>query len=333
MGIKGLTPLIKQYSPESIETVNLHTLTGKTIAIDASLFMYKMLINVRKSDKSYFTSQDGKVVSHITGIFYKTVNYLAVNITPIFVFDGKPPENKGGVLKSRNDKVASAKLAMENTELTTEQKNQLEKKTVRLTRQHVDDIKQLLDYMGVSYVQANGEAEAYASEMCRQGMVDYVVTEDMDTMTFGCPRMIRTCLDRSIKRSDVISVIHLDRLLQGFEMSYEQFVDMCILCGCDYCESLPRVGNKTAYNVIKKYGSIEAVLPHLKTSVPEDYETKYTEARHLFTMYRDTLDMQQLTIHHSPRKFEELFEYLTKTCGMSELRVQNGIKKIQQGYK
>ena len=69
----------------------------------------------------------------------------------------------------RNDKVASAKLAMENTELTTEQKNQLEKQTVRLTRQHVDDIKQLLDYMGVSYVQANGEAEAYASEMCRQG--------------------------------------------------------------------------------------------------------------------------------------------------------------------
>ena len=332
MGIKGLTPLIKQYSPESIETVNLHTLSGKTIAIDASLFMYKMLINVRKSDKSYFTSQDGKVVSHITGIFYKTVNYLAVNITPIFVFDGKPPENKGGVLKSRNDKVASAKLAMENTELTTEQKNQLEKQTVRLTRQHVDDIKQLLDYMGVSYVQANGEAEAYASEMCRQGMVDYVVTEDMDTLTFGCHKMIRTCLDRSIKRSDVISVIHLDRVLQDFEMNYKQFVDMCILCGCDYCESLPRVGNKTAYNLIKKHGSIEAVLPHLKT-VTDDYETKYKQARHLFTMYRDTLDMQQLTIHHSPRKFEELFEYLTKTCSMSELRVQNGIKKIQQGYK
>ena len=49
-------------SLKSIETVNLHTLSGKTIAIDASLFMYKMLINVRKSDKSYFTSQDGKVV-------------------------------------------------------------------------------------------------------------------------------------------------------------------------------------------------------------------------------------------------------------------------------
>ena len=40
-------------------------------AIDASLFMYKMLINMRRSDQSYFTSEQGKVVSHITGIFTK----------------------------------------------------------------------------------------------------------------------------------------------------------------------------------------------------------------------------------------------------------------------
>ena len=67
-----------------------------------------------------------------------------------------------------------------------------------------------------------------SSEMCRQGMVDYVVTEDMDILAFGCPRMIRTCLDKSISRSDVISVINLDSILENFNLSYEQFVDMCI---------------------------------------------------------------------------------------------------------
>lgn len=332
MGIKGLTPLIKQYSPESIETRNLHSLSGSTIAIDASLFMYKMLINMRTSSNSYFKNQEGKIVSHITGIFYRTTNYLAVNITPIYVFDGKPPESKGGVLKSRNEKVENAKAAMENTELSVEQKNQLEKQTVRLTKEHVDDIKQLLDLMGVSYVQANGEAEAYASEMCRRGMVDYVVTEDMDTLTFGSPKLIRTCLDRNIKRKDVISVLNLDRILQDFKMTYEQFVDMCILCGCDYCENIPRIGNKTAYNLIQKYGSIESIIPTLK-QVPSDYESKYIEARRLFTMYRDTLDLDQLTIHHSARRFDELHLYLTQTCSMSESRVQNAIKKIKQGYK
>ena len=332
MGIKGLTQLIKEHSPDAIQTMNLHNLAGKRVAVDASLFMYKMLINMRTSNKSYLTSQEGKIVSHITGIFYKTANYLAVNITPIYVFDGKPPDSKGDVLQQRNTKVSNAKTALENNDLTEEQKNNLEKQTIRLTKSHVDDIKQLLDLMGVSYVQANGEAEAYASEMCRQGMVDYVVTEDMDTLAFGCPKMIRTCLDKSIKRSDVISIIDLNCILQNFKMTYEEFIDMCILCGCDYCSNIPRVGNKGAFNYIKKHNCIESVLPLVK-NIPEDYETKYKESRRLFKMYHDTLDLQQLSIHHSSWDLDKLYHYLTQTCSMSDKRVQNSIKKMKQSYK
>ena len=335
MGIKGLTQLIKQNSPDAIETTNLHKLSGKKVAIDASLFMYKMLINMRTSKNAYFTNNDGKVISHITGIFYKTSNYLAVNITPIYVFDGKPPQNKQDVLDKRNAKVTNAKECMENTKLTEEEKNNLEKKTVRLTKEYINDIKQLLDLMGVSYVQANGEAEAYASEMCRQGYVDYVVTEDMDTLAFGCPRLIRSCLDKSIKRSDVISIIDLECVLKNFNMNYIQFLDMCILCGCDYCNNIPRIGNKTAFNLIQKHRSIESILSNVSNikNVPEDYEKKYKESRQLFMMYQNKLDMQQLTIHHSERRLDELYNYLTDKCNISEKRVQNTIKKIKKGYK
>ena len=331
MGIKGLTTLIKTSAPSAIQTQNLHHLTGKKVAIDASLFMYKMLINMRTSNQSYLTSKNGKVVSHITGIFYKTANYLALNITPIYVFDGKPPSNKGDTIKARQDRVATSKLAMEQA-TSEEDKNNLEKQTIRLTKEHVDDIKQLLELMGVSYVQAHGEAEAYASEMCRKGMVDYVVTEDMDTLAFGCPRMIRTCLDKSIKRKDIISIIDLDEVLQGFEITYDEFVDLCILCGCDYCENIPRVGNKTAYTLIKKYRSIESILPAVK-NIPDDYETKYKESRDLFKMYHDKLDLQQLSIHHSNWDLEKLYTFLVNDCSMSEKRVHNTFKKMKQGYK
>ncbi len=331
MGIKGLTTLIKTSAPSAIQTQNLHHLTGKKVAIDASLFMYKMLINMRTSNQSYLTSKNGKVVSHITGIFYKTANYLALNITPIYVFDGKPPSNKGDTIKARQDRVATSKLAMEQA-TSEEDKNNLEKQTIRLTKEHVDDIKQLLELMGVSYVQAHGEAEAYASEMCRKGMVDYVVTEDMDTLAFGCPRMIRTCLDKSIKRKDIISIIDLDAVLQGFELTYDEFVDLCILCGCDYCENIPRVGNKTAYTLIKKHRSIESILPAVK-NIPDDYETKYKESRDLFKMYHDKLDIQQLSIHHSNWDLEKLYTFLVNDCSMSEKRVHNTFKKMKQGYK
>jgi flap endonuclease-1 len=333
MGIKGLTQLLKQQSPNSIQTINLYKLSGCRVAVDASLFMYKMLINMRSSDKSYLTSSDGSIVSHIVGIFYKTSNYLALNITPIYVFDGAPPKHKREVIQNRQEKAAHAKLAMTNTELTGEQKNNLEKQSIRLTKQHVDDIKHLLDLMGVSYVQAHGEAEAYASEMCRQKFVDYVVTEDMDTLAFGCPKMIRTCLDPSIKRGyDFISVIDLTKVLSDLNMSYEQFIEMCILCGCDYCANIPRIGNKTAFNLISKHGSIEHSLPHIK-NVPDDYNETYKAARTLFTEYHDTLDMDQLTIHHSSRDLEALYNYLVQSCSMSDQRVQNAIKKIKQGYK
>ena len=231
---------------------------------------------MRGKNESYLKNENGKVISHIAGIFYKTSNYLAVNITPIYVFDGKPPQNKDDTIKSRHDKVKNAKEAMENNTLSEQEKNKLEKQTVRLTKEYVDDIKYLLTLMGVSYVQADGEAEAYASEMCRKGIVDYVVTEDMDTLAFGCPKMIRTCLDKSIKRSDIISIIDLETILSKFEMNYVEFVDMCILCGCDYCSSLPRVGNKTAFNHIKNFKNIEAMLPKVK-ELPDGLETFVSE--------------------------------------------------------
>ena len=98
MGIKSLTKLIKTNSPDSIETSQLHKLSGKKVAIDASLFIYQCLINVRYNGKPLKNNND-KVISHISGIFYKTINYLSMNVIPIYIFDGKPPEKKKILLK------------------------------------------------------------------------------------------------------------------------------------------------------------------------------------------------------------------------------------------
>ena len=68
----------------------------------------------------------------------------------------------------------------------------------------------------------DGEGEALASELCRIGYVDYVMTEDMDTLPFGCPRLIRNCLDRSQKRKDLISIIDLDKVLININKIFER---------------------------------------------------------------------------------------------------------------
>ena len=70
MGIRSLTSLIKQKSPGSIQTTGLYTLQGKRVAIDTSIFLYKSLANVRYNG-DYLRNKDGKIVSHVVGLFHK----------------------------------------------------------------------------------------------------------------------------------------------------------------------------------------------------------------------------------------------------------------------
>ena len=86
MGIHSLTKLISQKSPNSIQHVNLFTLKGKRIAIDTSIFIYKSLINVRYNG-DYLRNKEGKIMSHIYGLFNKIVILKLYGIEPIFIFD------------------------------------------------------------------------------------------------------------------------------------------------------------------------------------------------------------------------------------------------------
>ena len=121
--------------------------------------------------------------------------------------------------------------------LQQKKKNKYHKASLRLTKEIIDDVKQLLTFMGVSYIHPDAEAEAYASELCRIGYVDYVLTEDMDSLVYGCPRLIRNCLDKSIKRKDIISIINYEPMIQNMGLTDNQFIEFCILCGCDYYDS------------------------------------------------------------------------------------------------
>jgi len=268
MGIKSLTKTIQKESPNSIIHENIYKLSGKRVAVDASLIIYQQLLNNSKG-KLFRTSQ-GKITNHITGLFYKIMNYISLNITLIFVFDGKPPDNKQECIKGRKEKSEKAKeLCVKAT--TEEDKNKYEKASIRVTKEMIDDVKQLLTLMGVSYIHPNGEGEAYASELCRIGYVDYVLSEDMDSLVYGCPRLIRKCVDRSLKRKDIVSIFHYQQIIQDIELTEDQFIEFCILCGCDYCDSVPKIGNITALKLFKKYGNIEEIVKNTKYAFPENY--------------------------------------------------------------
>ncbi len=326
MGIKNLTQLIKKHSPDSIEHVGLYTMKDKRVAIDTSIFLYKSLINVRYQG-DYLRNKNGKIISHIQGLYYKTNQYLSFGITPIYIFDGKPPVEKSECIQERNKKVQANKEKMEQTDNITE-KNNLEKGTVRITKEYIDDLKKLFHLMGISYIHAEGEAEAYASELCRIGYVDAVITEDMDTLAYGCPVLIRNCIDKSIKRPEVITKFNFNKIIEDFKMTHDEFIDMCILCGCDYCPTIPKVGSVRSLQNIQSYKTIENFLESNQLTVSDEFMNKYKVSRDLFKIFKDKIDINELPIHNSKYDSEKLYHYLVHDCSMNEKRIQNSIRKI-----
>ena len=63
--------------------------------------------------------------------------------------------------------------------------------TSRLTREMVDEARELLRLLGLPTVQAPAEGEAQAAHMAQRPAVWAAASKDYDTLLFGAPRLVR----------------------------------------------------------------------------------------------------------------------------------------------
>ncbi|KAF7768339.1 hypothetical protein Agabi119p4_7582 [Agaricus bisporus var. burnettii] len=265
MGIKGLTGLISQHAPAAIREHEIKTLFGRKVAIDASMSIYQFLIAVRQKDGEMLSNDAGETTSHLMGFFYRTIRIVENGIKPAYVFDGKPPELKKGVLSKRFERREEAKEEGEEAKETgtVEEVDKLSRRTVKVTKEHNAECIRLLKLMGIPVVVAPSEAEAQCAELARGGKVYAAGSEDMDTLTFNAPILYRH-LTFSEAKKQPISEINLEAALKGLEMNMSQFIDLCILLGCDYLEPIRGVGPKSALKLIREYGSLGKIIAHLR---------------------------------------------------------------------
>lgn len=212
---------------------------------------------------------------------FRTCKLLEAGIKPVYVFDGKAPELKGGELAKRKERREEADKKLKEAQKADDQENvnKFSRRLVRVTRQHNEDCKKLLQLMGVPIICSPSEAEAQCAQLCKEGLVYAVATEDMDGLTFGSPRLVRHL---SSGNTDKVKEYSLEKVLAGFELTQEQFIDLCILMGCDYCESIKGIGGKKGLDLIRKLKSIETLLRE-KYDITEfaevtiDYKDKIVE--------------------------------------------------------
>jgi len=284
MGIKGLSQLIGDNAPQAIKENEIKNFFGRKVAIDASMSIYQFLIAVRSHDGAQLTSADGETTSHLIGLFYRTIRMVDNGIKPVYVFDGKPPDMKGGELTKRAEKreEASKQLALATDAGDTAEMDKLNRRLVKVNKTHTDECKRLLTLMGIPYVEAPCEAEAQCAALVKSNKVYATATEDMDSLTFGSNVLLRYMTYSEAKKMP-IKEFHLKTILETMEYTMDEFIDLCILLGCDYCDTIRGVGAKRAKDLMDKHRSIEKILENLDTKkyvVPEEWP--FEQARRLF---------------------------------------------------
>ncbi|KAF2402255.1 flap endonuclease 1 [Trichodelitschia bisporula] len=336
MGIKNLFKVIEEEAPDSIKKGEIKHQFGRKVAIDASMSIYSFLIAVR-TDGQQLTNETGETTSHLMGLFYRTLRMVDNGIKPVYVFDGKPPKLKSGELAKRFQRKAEATEAVEEAKETgtAEDIERFSRRTVRVTREHNEECRRLLKLMGIPYIIAPTEAEAQCAELARAGKVYAAASEDMDTLTFNTPILLRH-LTFSEQRKEPILEIHLDKVLEGMGMERPQFIDLCILLGCDYLDPIKGVGATTALKLIREHKTLEGVLEHIKGStkliIPDDWP--YEDARQLFV----APDVRPASDPECDIKWEQpdvdgLVKFLVQEKGFSEDRVRSGAARLQKNLK
>lgn len=205
-----------------MRTKNLNAKSIVALTSCSSMSIYSFLIAVR-SDGQQLMSDTGETTSHLMGMFYRTLRIVDNGIKPLYVFDGAPPKLKSGELAKRFARKNEANEQHEEAKETgtAEEVEKFSRRTVRVTREHNEECRRLLKLMGVPYIIAPTEAEAQCAVLARAGKVYAAASEDMDTLCFNAPILLRH-LTFSEQRKEPIQEIHLDKALAGLDMDRNQ---------------------------------------------------------------------------------------------------------------
>lgn len=253
------------------EKIELQNISGWKLAVDAYNTLYQFLAIIRGADGGHLKDSRGRVTSHMSGLFYRNINLMELGIKLVYVFDGKPPELKTEEIERRVAQRKQAKdqylRALQAGDMVQARKY-AEASTV-LRRDMVADAKQLLDAMGIPWVDAPSEGEAQASVMAAEGTVNAVASQDHDSLIFGAPVLVRNVTISGKRRLPskgiVINVqperITLANVLTQLELTREQLVDFAILLGTDFDPGgFEGIGPVRALKFLKKHGRLEDIV-------------------------------------------------------------------------
>ncbi len=319
----------------SKHNVTMKDYSGTVLTVDAYNILYQFLSSIRQPDGTPLMDRQGRVTSHLSGIFYRTTSMLDGGIRPVYVFDGKPTELKNRTIEERQLAKEKARVELERAKEAgdTERVRSLSGRINHVGRDTVKDTKELLSLMGLPYVNAPSEGEAQASHMSYKGDVAGVISQDYDCLLFRASTVLRNFAvfgrrkvpGRNIYLNVQPEAISLSETLEGNQITQEQLIEIGILVGTDFNRGIKGIGAKTALKLIKKHGDIRSVLAAREVEI-ENLD-KIIE---VFTEPNVTEDYD-LTFNSPDR--DGLLEFLCDEHSFSRDRVLPFIETLEKAHK
>jgi 5'-3' exonuclease len=282
MGIRMLNKFLQDKCKTSISCINLSELSGKRIAVDISIYLYKFL-----SDNAL-----------LENLYLMISIFREHKIIPIFVFDGKPPVEKNDTIAFRkktkrnareeyyrlkqilDDIESDAAVVSDcdsNTNTNTNSNtiveideettvsipsnsvdirmmmDKLKKKFVILKSEHIQNAKTLLQAYGMTYIESPGEADMLCAKLVSKNIVYACLSEDTDMFVYGCSRVLRYL---SLTSSTTI-LYDFQEIIKTLDMTTYEFRQLCIMYGCDYLPKNEKQNykNMTIFNSYKMFKS------------------------------------------------------------------------------
>jgi flap endonuclease-1 len=312
--------------------IELVTLSGKKIAIDAFNTCYQFLSIIRdRMTGEPLRDSKGRVTSHLSGLLYRTTNLIEVGIKPIYVFDGEPPKFKKKTIQDR----AAAK-----EEATKKWKEAVEKgvpaKTyaqaaAKFTDAMIEDSKRLLEFMGVPWLQAPSEGEAQCTLMAKKGDAYAVASQDFDSLLFGSPILVRNLSitgRRKLPKKEVYidvkpEMIELESAIQSLGINQKQLILLGILIGTDYNPGgVKGFGPKRALDIIKE----EQTLKKIQKKVKWEFEFSMED---IFEFFLKPPTTEEYELEWKQPNTEKIIEFMVDEHDFSRERMEKVIEKLQ----
>lgn len=291
MGIHKLSTLIRDSCKNGVYSkIPITIFQNYIIAVDATGWLCKVMASVHGDavDSTNLVNDKVDIDRVTTAWIFEVLQWvrdmLRLKIRLVFVIDGPPMPEKAETRdqrKQNRDNTANQIKSIEDALEDTNFEDILPNKTGRLAtllraswrlgKEHVDLFKNIMLALGLPVLEANHDAEQLCSLLARDGHVAAVYSADSDTMAFGAPLIIKEIAgyvkNEHGQRVPACTVWNRQEIISDLGLSEESFIDLCILCGCDYNTrgDKPPVENisyKRAYYLIKTYNLIE-YLPQI----------------------------------------------------------------------